>query len=444
MSEAFLIVYGKVVTSMKKNKKTVIALAVLSLLTSSAAMPLAVSAAENVSNQIIEEISGYSVSVSDDIFDFYDYEHDISIIGGTLNNGKDISYYGLNDEGNLATVYFNTEANEGKGVIASNDNMTYITYDNGEITEVKRDIGTLELFGFDMAGADSSLPGMMKVFTASLGSFVSAYSGTVGDYSAISNYAKASGAVEYVKGNRTSLILMDDNYITNQEGSADETFMANEWGIYSGYQVVNGVDYNTFCFFGSNNDVYFFGYSATGAGYRVLAMKGSVSQIGDREKVVTLSPVDVTRTSDNTSQYITKMAGSLMAAQGAVSTNLDTLKLVKTVKWSKCRLVPVIEASTSTASGTLLYSDGKFTGDITDASGNSDTLSVSVNCVNFIVNAKTTGVFTVANKGGTGSLKESNPTYKSHSKPCCYQYPCYIPFWSCGWIYSCNLGWFWF
>ncbi len=429
---------------MKKCKRMVIALTALSVLAASA-MPITASAEEiDVQSQAAEELSGYIASVAGDVFDFYDYSNGISIIGGNLNNGKDISYYGLNDEGNLATVYFNTEADEGKAVVVSNESMTYITYKGGEINEDVREIGTVDLFGFDMSLADSSLPGMMKVFTASLMSFVQAYSSSVGDYSAISTCSQASGSVEYVCGKQTTLNLMDDNYITNQDGS-EQTFMANEWGIYSGYQVVDGVDYNTFCFFGNNDDVYYFGYSPTGSGYKVLTLKGSVEQIDERQKLVSLSPVDMTRTSDNSSQYITKLGGCLSAAQGQAVTNLDTLKLVKTYKWSRCCLVPVIEASTSTASGTLSYKNGKFSGVIKDSDGNSETLTVSVNCANFVVNTQTSGVFTVANKCGTGSLKEANPTfYKKSAKPCCYQYPCFIPVWNCNWGYGWSFGWFWF
>ncbi len=430
---------------MKKCKRMVIALTAFSVLAGSVA-PISAGAEESdVPDQAVEEVSGYTASVANDIFDFYDYDNGISIIGGTLNNGKDISYYGLNDEGNLATVYYNTEADEGKAVVASNETMTYITYKGGEISEVVRDIGTVDLFGFDMSLADSSLPGMMKVFTASLMSFVQAYSSSAGDYSSVCSSAKAGNSVEYVRGRQTELSLMDDNYITNMDDGSEQAFMANEWGIYSGYQVVDGVDYNTFCFFGGSNDVYYFGYSPDESGCKVLTMKGSVEQISDREKIVSLSPVDMTRASDNASQYITKLGGCLSAAQGMAGTNLDTLKLVKTYKWSRCCLVPVIEASTSTASGTLSYKNGKYSGVIKDSDGNSETLTVSVNCTNFVVNTQTSGIFTVANKCGTGSLKESNPTYyKKYVKPCCYQYPCFIPVWNCIWGYGWSFGWFWF
>lgn len=369
--------------------------------------------ADEENSEVIEEEAintGYAYSADGDTFDFYDYTHKITIAGGTLKDGKDISFYGLNDEGNLAVVYFNVEADEGKGVVATNNEMTYVTYSHGEITEYTREIGTTSLFGFDMGLADSSMAGMMKVFNASLGSFLQAYSAEIGAYSAMSSGASASANIEYVKAFNQHLLLIDDNYITNFSCSPDETFMANEWGIYSGYQVVDGIDYNTFCFFGDNNDVYYYGYAKTDDGIRVLNMKGVVYEIDSRTKYILLNPVDMSRNSDNSSQYITKMASCLMAAQGQSSLNLDTLTIMPYVSFRKGRINYSLYAYTSTAEGCLEYADGKFSGEITDENGKSETLSVQAGCRNYVVTSQTAGVFTVAkNTCGYGSLSNSRP-----------------------------------
>ena len=410
---------------MNSSSKLASAITAACLLCSSIALPIVANGAEiDGKESVIESSSGYSFSVAGNAFEFFDYDHKISILGNPIPEGVDlsfdgsnISYYGLNDDGNLATVYFNTQADEGKGIVASNDEMIYISYDHGTMTEVVRNIGTIQLFGFDMSLADPSLPGMMKVFTASLGSFVQAWGATSADYSAVSNSTKLSGKVEYVKGKPVSLLLMDDNYITNLAGSPNEAFMANELGIYSGYQVVDGVDYNTFCFFGTNCDLYYYGYAPTNDGFKVLAMKGSVSQISDRVKSFTLNPVDMTKACDNSSQYLTKMASSLMAAQNYTSMNLDTIKLKKSLRLDWLRLSTVIEVSTATASGTLTYSNGVYSGELKDAKGNTEKISVTLSGKNFVVSALTTGVFTVACKDSCGSLNEANPTY--NTKPNC-------------------------
>ncbi|MBR1554978.1 MAG: hypothetical protein IJ644_06240, partial [Oscillospiraceae bacterium] len=288
---------------MKKMRNLLIAMMTISMLAGTSAVSMISSAADTEAADVTAVAAeNYAYTVDGDTYSFYDYQHQISIENGALKDGKDISFYGLNDEGNLATVYFNVQADEGMAVVVSNDAMVYITYAGGEMTETERAIGTVDLFGFDMSLADSTMTGMMKVFSASLGSFVQAYGGTLADYSAISGGGALSGAVEYVKAKAQNLILMDDNYITNQAGSANIAFMANEWGIYSGYQVVDGVDYSTFCFFGTQGDVYYYGYAKTESGYKVITMKGTVSEVDDRTKSVSLKPVDMSRTSDNASQ----------------------------------------------------------------------------------------------------------------------------------------------
>lgn len=402
---------------MKRNKKMVIAMLALAIAAGSGAVPMTVSAA-NAAGVVSEALGGYTYSVAGDTFDFYDHDNRITILGGVLKGGKDISYYGLNDDGDLATVYFNTQADEGKGVVITNDTMTYITYAGGAMTEVQRDIGTIELFGFDMSLADSSMEGMMKVFNASLGSFVQAYAGTLMDYSSLSSTGNHTGAVEYVKGSKTTLSLMDDNFITNLDGDADEAFLANEWGIYSGYQIVDDVDYNSFCFFGTNNDIYYYGYAKTESGYQVLTMKGTVSDVSDREKTVQLVPVDMTKTSDDASQYITKMASCLMGAQGHTSLNLDTLEL-KAHEGGKHHKNARIEVSTSTASGVLAYDaeTDSYVGTIADENGNTEALSIQIKKNTFVVNAQTTGVFTIAKKGCKGSLAAANPAVQKPEKP---------------------------
>ena len=351
----------------------------------------------------------YSFSVSGESFDFSDRCHNINILNGSLKNGMDISFYGLNDDGNLAIVYFNTDANQGKGIVASNEGMTYISYANGNCSEYNRGVGTFGLFGFDLVNADSSLEGMMNVFNASLGSFLKGYGATVADYSARCCSSASASAITYVQGQPTSLLLMDDNYITNPDGAATEAFMANEWGIYSGYQVINNVDYNTFCFFGEKNDLYFYGYAPFGSGYQVMTMKGTVSRINARMQSVDLRPVNLAVASDDASQYITKMAGCLMAAQGVSGMNLDTLKLEKSFSLNHFKLSSVIRASTSTASGVLVYSDGKYIGTLKDSNGNTEELSVVLVGSDYLVNAQKTGSFTVSCKNGTGSLAGSNP-----------------------------------
>lgn len=362
----------------------------------------------------------YSYTVDGDTFSFYDYQHQITIENGTLKNEKDISFYGLNDEGNLAVVYFNVQANEGKSLVAENGSMVYITYSDGEITEVERNVGTTDLFGFDMSLADSSMAGMMKVFNASLGGFLQAYSTTQADYSAISSFDSLSGKVEYVQTRPQKLILKDDNYITNQDNSANEAFLANEWGIYSGYQVLDGTDYSSFCFFGTDGDVYYYGYAMTDTGFKVVSMKGTVSQKDDRTKIVSLKPVTLSRTSDDASQYMTKMSSNLMGAQGKTTLNLDTLELFTTYKFTGRRFQNVIEASTSTASGTLVYNNGVYTGKITDANGNEEELSVTLSYRNYIVTSQTAGVFTVERyRTFSSSLADSNPSVQYEN---CYYY----------------------
>lgn len=437
---------------MKKMRNLLIAIMTASMLAGTSVLPMISSASDAEENQ--EEIiasEGYAYTVDGDAYSFYDYQHQISIENGALKDGKDISFYGLNDEGNLATVYFNVQADEGMAVVVSNDAMVYITYADGEMTETERAIGTVDLFGFDMSLADSTMTGMMKVFSASLGSFVQAYGSTQADYSAISGGGALSGAVEYVRPKAQNLILMDDNYITNQAGSANTAFMANEWGIYSGYQVVDGVDYSTFCFFGTQGDVYYYGYAKTASGYKVIAMKGIVSEVDDRTKNVALKPVDMSRTSDNASQYITKMASCLMSAQGAASLNLDTLELSMTYQFTNKGLKPVISASTSTASGTLSYSNGVYTGTIQDENGNAEELSVKADYWTYVVTSKTSGVFTVDRyRNCSSSLADANPATQ------CYDFYYVFPtdwfsFWSPCWSWNSyssfyDFGWlsYWF
>ena len=386
-----------------------------------------------------EEIAAanYAYTVDGETFSFYDYQHQISITDGTLKNNKDISFYGLNDAGNLAVVYFNVEANEGKSVVAENGSMVYTTYANGETSEVSREVGTTDLFGFDMSFADSSMAGMMKVFNASLGGFLQAYSSSVADYSAISSSGSLSGKVEYVQAKPQKLILMDDNYITNQDGSANEAFLANEWGIYSGYQVLDDADYNSFCFFGTQGDVYYYGYAKTETGYKVVNMKGTVTEVDDRTKQVSLQPVDMRQTSDNASQYITKMASNLMAAQGKTSLNLDTLELYSTYRFVGRRRQYVIEASTSTASGTLVYENGAYTGTLTDENGNTEDLSVKINGWDYVVTSQSSGVFTVERYlGFSSSLADANPAAQDSY----YYY--YFPMdwlWGFGYSNPCNI-----
>lgn len=419
---------------MKKIRNLLTALTALTMLAGIAAMPAAAEEPEEMQEPVAET---YAYTVDGSTFSFYDYQHQISITDGTLKNDKDISFYGLNDAGSLAVVYFNVEANEGKSVVADNGSMIYTTYANGEISEVSRSVGTTDLFNFDMGLADSSMEGMMKVFNASLGGFLQAYSASIADYSAISSGGSLSGKIEYVQAQPQELILMDDNYITNADGSADEAFLANEWGIYSGYQVLGDVDYSSFCFFGTQGDVYYYGYAPTETGYSVVNMKGTVSEIDERTKVVSLQPVDMSWTSDDASQYSTKMASNLMAAQGRTSLNLDTLDLYMTYQFNGRRWKKVIEASTSTASGTLVYKDGVYTGTLTDADGNTEELSVKVDYWNYVVTSQTSGVFTVDRYNG--SLADANPAVQYNN----YYY--YFPmdwFWNCGYHYSSPCNWF--
>lgn len=415
---------------MKNFRNSLIAISTICMAAVSAVAPMSASAAQITDSAVSESISdvAYEYTVDGDSFSFYDNVHSISIVDGTLKDGKDISFYGLNDQGDLAVVYFNVQADEGKGVVVTNDSMVYVTYAGGDISEVERNIGANELFNFDMGLADPSMAGMMKVFNASLGSFLGAYGTEAADYSSISSGASLTGKVEYVRGSHTDLILKDDNFITNLSWSGDEAFMANEWGIYSGYNVVNGVDYNTFCFFGDSNDVYYYGYAKTDSGYKVLNMKGTVCQIDDRTKYISLNPVDMSRTSDNASQYATKMSSCLMAAQGAKSMNLDSLTLYVSYKVEKCRIVPQLYAGTSTASGFLKYDNGVFTGDITDADGNSETLSVKMDCRNFVVTSKSAGVFTVAKQACSyGSLTQARPVLRTYD--CCYYWNPWFWYW---------------
>lgn len=387
-----------------KSRKLLTSLLVVGMLSSMMAIPTSADTLTIGDSSSVEEVvmSGYNVDINGDTFTFNDYDNGISIVNGTLKNGKDISYYGLNNDGNLATVYYNAVADEGKAVVITNDSMKYIYYSNGSIKEVDRAIGTLGLFNFDLSVADSSMAGMMKVFNASLFSFMQSYQSSLADYSAISNYSNPSGKVEYVRGPRTmTLSLYDDNYMTNNTNN-DEAFMANEWGIYTGYQVYKGVDYATFCFFGDSGDVYYFGYAITENGYKVLALKGNVAQVNDRTKTVKLSPVDLTRTSDDASQYVCKMMSSLLGAQMKTSLNLDTIEI--TPKRG------ALSVKTSTASGTLSYSKGVYTGDITDANGNSETLTIKRGYYGkYIVTSQTSGTFTVDSTFGYGSLADDKP-----------------------------------
>ena len=394
-------------------------------------------------NDSAETSQAYSYTTDGETFSFYDYSHNITISDGSLKNGKDISFYGLNDEGSLAVVYFNTEANEGKGVVAGNDSMIYVTYENGEISEVERPAGTQQLFNFDMSLADSSMTGMMKVFNASLGGFLQAYSSSQKEYSTICDFGSESGTINYVNPQYTELILMDDNYITNKEDSANEAFMANEWGIYSGYNVIDGVDYSTYCFFGTHGDVYYYGFSKAENGFNVVTMKGTVSEVDERTKVVSLKSVDMSVPSDNASQYITKMAGCLMSAQGKTSLNLDTLTLDTAYQYTGKGFRTVIEASTSTASGTLTYNDGCYSGTITDENGNTEELSVKSYAKNYIVTSQTSGTFTVSKKKDfwgfyTGSLENSAP----------YAQQCVEPSFEWDWFFywtygQNNCNWIW-
>lgn len=423
--------YIKECVFMKKFKKSLAILSTICIAAASAIAPMSANAALVPEDAAVTQSvadTAYNYTVDGDTFSFYDNVHKISIVDGTLKDGKDISFYGLNDEGNLAVVYFNVEANEGKGVVVENDSMVYVTYADGEISEIGRDIGTTSLFGFDMSIADPSMAGMMKVFNASLGSFLGAYGAGTGDYSAICSTGKNSGMIEYVRGQRTELLLKDDNYITNLDWSNNEAFMANEWGIYSGYHVIDGVDYNTFCFFGDSDDVYYYGYAKTETGYKVLNMKGTVRKLNDRTKYISLKNVDMSRACDNSSQYAAKMSSCLMAAQGKKSMNLDTLKLYVTYQYEKGWLVPKVYAKTSTASGYLAYTDGSFAGEIKDADGNTEALTVKLDCRNYIVTSATAGVFTVARQTCYyGSLNESRPYLTS------YDFGYYDP-----WF------WFWF
>ncbi|MBE6876310.1 MAG: hypothetical protein E7496_06230 [Ruminococcus sp.] len=436
---------------MKKMRNLLIAVMTISMLAGTSAVSMVSSAADaEAINEETVAAENYSYTIDGDTYSFYDYQHQISIVDGTLKDGKDISFYGLNDDGNLATVYFNVQADEGMAVVVSNDAMVYINYAGGEITETERTVGTVDLFGFDMSLADSTMTGMMKVFSASLGSFVQAYGSTQADYSAISGGGALSGTVEYVRSRAQNLVLMDDNYITNQAGSANTAFMANEWGIYSGYQVVDGVDYSTFCFFGTQGDVYYYGYAKTESGYKVITMKGTVSEVDDRTKTVALKPVDMSRTSDNASQYITKMASCLMAAQGGTSLNLDTLELYMTYQFTNRGIKPVIEASTSTASGTLAYSNGVYTGTIQDENGNAEELSVKADYWTYVVTSKTSGIFTVDRyRNCSSSLADSNPAAQ------CYDFYYVLPadwfsFWTPCWSWTsysnCDFSWlsYWF
>ncbi len=423
---------------MKKMRNLLTVLMAVTMLATTSAVSAAAAETEATASQ------NYAYTVDGENFSFYDYQHQISITDGTLKNNKDISFYGLNDEGNLAVVYFNVEANEGKSVVAENGSMVYTTYADGEISEVSRNVGTTDLFGFDMSLADSSMAGMMKVFNASLGGFLQVYSSSVADYSAISNFGSLSGNVEYVKAKPQELTLMDDNYITNPDGSADEAFLANEWGIYSGYQVLDDADYNAFCFFGTQGDVYYYGYAKTDSGYKVVNMKGTVTQVDDRTKQVSLQPVDMSRTSDDASQYITKMASNLMAAQGKTSLNLDTLALYMTYQFNGRRRKNVIEASTSTASGTLVYDNGVYTGTLTDENGNTEELSVKATCWEYIITSQTSGTFTLDRYAGfSSSLADSNPAVQYNY----YYY--YLPLdwfwnscWDWGYSYSIPCNWF--
>lgn len=397
---------------MKKAERILSALTAVCI-ASSLSVPMYSAADEIIANDEVTisesaQESGYQCTVNGDIFSFYDNVHGISIIDGMLKNGRDISFYGLNNDGNLAVVYYNAIDDEGKSAVISNDSMIYTTYADGGMSEVERSVGTLELFGFDLSNADSSMEGMMKVFNASLGSFIQSYGASIMDYTGLCTNGTSSGAVQFVKADNVSLTLMDDNYITNSQGSSDETFMANEWGIYSGYRVIDGVDYNTFCFFGNNNDAYFYGYAATESGFKVVNMKGSVSAADSRTKIISFRNIDMSRTSDSASQYITKLAGCLMGAQGYPSLNLDTISLVMSYKLERCRLVPVIVAKTDTAYGILKYSNGVYSGTLKDSNGNSEELSVKANCRSFVVTTKTSGSFTVANRGLFGTLKLSD------------------------------------
>lgn len=459
-------IYRKVVTFMRKSRKIVISVLAVSLLGSMVAMPAAAAdiAEMNGGSLLTEVSSGYSFSLADGTFDFCDHIHKITIDGSKIANaidlrfdGRDISYYGLNDDGALAIVYFNTEADEGRGLIAGTDSMTYITYQNGSMTEVTREIGTAGLFGFDMANADSSLEGMMNVFNGSLFSFVGAFGTVSADYSAVCGGSAASGKAAYVKSERQKFMLVDDNYITNEAGSRNEAFFANEMGIYSGYEVVDGVDYNVFCFFGSNDDVYYFAYGLTDDGYRVMTMKGTAEQQNERVKKVRLENVDITKASDSASQYMMKMAACLAAAQGGASMGLDTMQIQQTVLWKRFCLVPALEVKTAFASGTLTLdcAKGVYSGSISDENGNAQSLSIALQGKNYVITAESVGTYTIANQCGYGSLKAANPSKAKHTSPCCKSSEWWLHSWNAGsnwfgnWNYHncpCNWfwGWFWF
>ena len=183
---------------MKKAERILSALTAVCI-ASSLSVPMYSAADEIIANDEVTisesaQESGYQCTVNGDIFSFYDNVHGISIIDGMLKNGRDISFYGLNNDGNLAVVYYNAIDDEGKSAVISNDSMIYTTYADGGMSEVERSVGTLELFGFDLSNADSSMEGMMKVFNASLGSFIQSYGASIMDYTGLCTNGTSSGA----------------------------------------------------------------------------------------------------------------------------------------------------------------------------------------------------------------------------------------------------------
>ncbi|MBR1554348.1 MAG: hypothetical protein IJ644_03020, partial [Oscillospiraceae bacterium] len=143
------------------------------------------------------------------------------------------------------------------------------------------------------------------------------------------------------------------------------------------------------------------------------------------------------------SQYITKMASCLMAAQGGTSLNLDTLELYMTYQFTNRGIKPVIEASTSTASGTLSYNNGVYTGTIQDENGNAEELSVKADYWTYVVTSKTSGIFTVDRyRNCSSSLADSNPAVQ------CYDFYYVLPsdwfdFWASCWSWNSYSGTNW-
>ena len=91
---------------MKNFKNSLIAISAICMAAVSAVAPMSASAAQTTDSAVSESISdvAYEYTVDGDSFSFYDNVHSISIVDGTLKDGKDISFYGLNEQGDLAVV----------------------------------------------------------------------------------------------------------------------------------------------------------------------------------------------------------------------------------------------------------------------------------------------------------------------------------------------------